>query len=151
MYLLSTRDKGFIMAPKSHLFDCWVDADFAGNWSSNCNLHDVDNVRSCSGYIVDYSGVPVIWHSKLQGESALSMTESEFYALSMSLQDCIPLIKLMREYVHHGFCDVAIMPKVHCRVFEDKSRALEMASNPKYCPCMKHIATKHHHFCIHVE
>jgi len=151
MYLLSTRDKGFIMAPKSHSFDCWVDADFAGNWSSNCDPHDVDNVRSRSGYIVDYSGVPVIWHSKLQGEIALSTTESEFYALSTSLRDCIPLIKLMREFVHHGFCDVATTPKVHCRVFEDNSGALEMASNPKYRPRTKHIATKHHHFRIHVE
>jgi len=87
------------MAPKSHLFDCWVDVDFASNWSSNCNLHDLDNVQSCSGYIVDYSGVPVIWHSKLQGEIALSTTESEFYALSTSLLDCIPLIKLMREFM----------------------------------------------------
>jgi len=43
------------------------------------------------------------------------------------------------------------MPKVHCRVFEDNSRALEMASNPKYHPCMKHIATKHHYFHIHME
>ena len=32
-YLLSSRDKGLIIRPNElwH-FDCWVDADFAGNW-----------------------------------------------------------------------------------------------------------------------
>jgi len=67
MYLLNTRDKGLIMAPKKHLLDCWVDADFAGNWAKECDPIDVDNVQSRSGYIIDYTGVPLIWHSKLQG------------------------------------------------------------------------------------
>ena len=32
-YLLGTRDKGLIIHPKSPWhFDCWVDADYAGNW-----------------------------------------------------------------------------------------------------------------------
>ena len=69
----------------------------------------------------------------------------------MSLHDCIPLIKLMKEFVERGFCDADITPKVHCRVFEDNSGALEMASNPKYRPHTKHIATKHHHFRLYVE
>jgi len=37
MYLLSTQDKGLIMAPKEHLFDCWVDANFAGNLAKDCD------------------------------------------------------------------------------------------------------------------
>jgi len=55
------------------------------------------------------------------------------------------------EFVAEGFFDAIVIPTVHCRVFEDNSRALEMAKNPKYCPRTKHIATKHHHFCLHVE
>ena len=32
-YLLGTKDKGLILNPKlSHSLDCWVDADFVGNW-----------------------------------------------------------------------------------------------------------------------
>jgi len=73
------------MANKEHLFDCWVDADFTGNWSKDSDPLDVDNVRSQSGYIIDYVGVPLVWHSKLQGEIALSATEAKFYALSTSL------------------------------------------------------------------
>ena len=35
-YLIGTHDKGLIIHPKSlwH-FDCWVDADYAGNWHYN--------------------------------------------------------------------------------------------------------------------
>jgi len=151
MYLLNSRDKGLIMAPKTHSIDCWVDADFAGNWAKECDPIDVDNVRSRSGYIIDYAGVPLIWHSKLQGEIALSTTEAEFYALSTSLRECIPLIALMKEFVAQGLCSSVIAPQVHCRVFEDNSGALEMANNPKYRPRTKHIATKHHHFRQYVE
>ena len=139
------------MAPKEHSFDCWVDADFAGNWSKDCDPLDVDNVRSRSGYIIDYAGVPLIWHSKLQGEIALSTTEAEFYALSTSLRECIPLMNLVKEFVAEGFFDAIVTPTVHCRVFEDNSGALEMAKNPKYRPRTKHIATKHHHFRLYVE
>ncbi len=85
MYLLNTRDNGLIMAPERHLLDCWVDSDFVGNWARECDPIDVDNVRSRSGYIINYAGVPLIWHSKLQGEIALSTTKVEFYALSTSL------------------------------------------------------------------
>jgi len=67
MYLLSICDKGLIMAPKEHSFDCWVDADFTGNWAKDCDPLDVDNVQSHSSYIIDYAGVPLVWHSKLQG------------------------------------------------------------------------------------
>jgi len=30
--LILTRDKGVILNPQRHSFDCWVDADFVGNW-----------------------------------------------------------------------------------------------------------------------
>jgi len=144
MYLLNTRDKGLIMAPKEHSLGCWVDADFPGNWAKECNPIDVNNVQTRSRYIIDYAG---IWYSKLQGEIALSTTKAEFYALSTSLQGCIPLIALMKEFVTQDLCNSVIAPQVYCCVFEDYSGALEMASRPH----TKHIATKHHHFRQYVN
>ena len=41
-------------------------------------------------------------------------------------------------------------PKVHCKVFEDSSGALEIASVHKWRPRTKHIATKLHHFRSYV-
>ena len=57
----------------------------------------------------------------------------------------------MKEFVAQDLCDSAIALQVHCCMFEDNSGALEMASNPKYRLCTKHIATKHHHFRQYVE
>ena len=41
--------------------------------------------------------------------------------------------------------------KVHCRVFEDNSRAIEMAVVHKWTPRTKHLATKLHHFRSYVN
>jgi len=32
-YLVGTKDKGIALDPHSHLFDCWVDASFVGDWN----------------------------------------------------------------------------------------------------------------------
>ena len=41
--------------------------------------------------------------------------------------------------------------KVHCRVFEDNSGAIEMAVVHKWGPRTKHFATKLHHFRSYVN
>ena len=42
------------------------------------------------------------------------------------------------------------IPRVHCKVFEDNSGALEMAKIHKYRPRTKHLNVKYHHFREHV-
>jgi hypothetical protein len=42
-------------------------------------------------------------------------------------------------------------PKVHCKVFEDNSGALEMAKVHKFRPRTKHINIKYHHFRSYVN
>jgi hypothetical protein len=55
-YLLATKDKGMILNPNNHSFDCWVDADFVGNWDRvNANL-DPGTAKSWAGYIITYGG-----------------------------------------------------------------------------------------------
>jgi len=77
--------------------------------------------------------------------------EARFYALSTSLQECIPLMNLMKEFITEGFFDAIIILTVHCIVFEDNVRALEIVKNPKYSPRTKHIVMKHDYFWLHVE
>ena len=49
-YLVSTRDKGIFMRPQvDHSFDCWVDANFAGDWNQPTALSDPMTAKSCSG------------------------------------------------------------------------------------------------------
>ena len=75
-YLKGTRDKGMIYDPDlSTGLEVFMDADFAGNWNREDSLNR-DTARSRHGYIICYAGCPIVWKSQLQGEIALSSTES---------------------------------------------------------------------------
>ena len=89
---------------------------------------------------------PIIWKSQLQTEIALSSTESEYTGLSYALREAIPIMNLLNEMKHHGFNLISDTPTIQCRVFEDNSGALEMATTHKFRPRTKHINVKLHHF-----
>ena len=55
-------------------------------------------------------------------------------------------MELLNEMKEKGFDVLDHKVKVHCRVFEDNSGAIEMAVVHKWRPCTKHLATKLHHF-----
>jgi hypothetical protein len=76
----------------------------------------------------------------------LSTTEAEYIALSQSLRDTIPIIQLLHEFKNNGFNVVSVVPRVHCKAFEDNSGALELARLPKLRPRTKHINIVYHHF-----
>ena len=91
-YLLATRDKGLVIRPSTDWhFDCWVDADFAGNWCQVDAHMDPMTSKSRSGWIVRFAGAPITWASKMQTITAMSPTEAEYIALSSSLREVIPL------------------------------------------------------------
>ena len=151
-YLLGTRDKGLIINPKAPWnFDCWVDADFSGNWRHNDAHVDPMTAKSRSGWIVRFPGAPITWASKMQMITALSTTEAEYIALSTSLREVIPLMGILKEARKNGLHILDILPKIHCTVFEDNSGALELARLPKMRPRTKHINQSYHHFREHVE
>jgi Reverse transcriptase (RNA-dependent DNA polymerase) len=150
-YLKGTHDKGIMCCPNTESFNCYCDADFAGNWNPEIAEEDSVTARSRTGYVVMYAGCPIVWGSKLQTEIALSSTESEYVALSQSLREVLPLMNLVREMATAGFEMNVSMPAVHCKVFEDNSGALEMAKVPKMRPRTKHMNIKYHHFRDAVE
>eukprot|EP00546_Thalassionema_frauenfeldii_P000197 CAMPEP_0178937848 /NCGR_PEP_ID=MMETSP0786-20121207/25996_1 /TAXON_ID=186022 /ORGANISM="Thalassionema frauenfeldii, Strain CCMP 1798" /LENGTH=471 /DNA_ID=CAMNT_0020616487 /DNA_START=237 /DNA_END=1648 /DNA_ORIENTATION=+ len=149
-YLKGTRDKGTIIRPnQKQELEVYVDASFAGDWHPEYG-QDEDTARSRHGYIIQYSNCPILWKSSLQGEITLSSTESEYTGLSYALRDAIPIMQLIDEMKQYSFPIKSAEAKVHCRVFEDNSGALEMASLHKYRPRTKHICTKLHHFRLYV-
>ena len=82
-YLLGTRGKGFIMRPDpSKSFECWVDADYRGNWNLLVT-EDPNTAKSRSGYVITYHGVPLVWASRLQTVFALSTAEAEYISVGM--------------------------------------------------------------------
>ena len=130
-----------------------MDADFAGNWDKNEAGSNPDTAHSRHGYIIMYEGCPIIWKSQLQMEIALSSTESEYpeyTRLSYALREAIPIMDLLDKMSEQGFKVSRTKAKMHCKVFEDNSGALEITKNPKYHPRAKHLNVKLHHFHSYV-
>lgn len=150
-YLLQTRDEGIILNPGNLSFECHVDADFAGNWRREDAEHDPTTARSRTGYVITYASCALFWHSKLQGEIALSTTEAEYIALSEAMREVIPAMDLVTEMRRRGFGENVGKPIVKCTAFEDNEGAIALAKTPKLRPRTKHINIKYHHFREHVE
>ena len=76
--------------------ECFVVADFAGNWSKA----DANNPESCLlriGYIIYIAGCPVTWTLKSQSKITLSTTEAEYVDLSTAMCELIPFIRIMKK------------------------------------------------------
>ncbi|KAL7475484.1 hypothetical protein ACHAW6_001396, partial [Cyclotella cf. meneghiniana] len=131
-------------------FQCYCNANFAGNHNKEFAATDLSTAKSRSGWIVFYAACPIIWTSKLQSQVALSMTEAEYIAMSMVLREVITLMELIKEMRERKFNIVNTKPYMYCKVFEDNSGALELARLPKLHPCTKHINVCYHHIREHV-
>ena len=144
-YLKGTPHEGITLRPDTQQsFQCWVDADFIGNWKPEGAQNDPMTAKSRAGWIIQYVGCPITWASKLQTLTALLTSEAEYIALSMREQ--LPLIQLLKEVVAHQI-DANLQPTtIHCKAFEDNSGALEMAKVPKIRPRTKHLNNMYHHF-----
>ena len=150
-YLKGTRDKGVILRPdKERGLEVFVDADFAGNWDPS-EHEDPDTARSRHGYFITFAGCPLVWKSQLQTEIALSSTESEYTGLSYALRDAIPIMELFKEMIKYGIPIESAVAKVHCKVFEDNTGALEIARVHKFRPRTKHLNNRLHHFRSYVN
>ena len=148
-YLIGTRDKGVVMKPdNTKSFECWADADFAGNWYKPGATKDPMTAKSRSGWVITYAGCPITWSSKLQTLTAL---EAEYITLSSALRDQIPIMELLKEVIERGINEKFMPPRVHCTAFEDNGGAIELVRLLKIGPQTKHINNYYHHFCMHTE
>lgn len=60
-HLIATKDKGIILDPKQHSFDCWVDANLVEDWNQVTADVDPSLAKSCTGFVIAYRGCPVVW------------------------------------------------------------------------------------------
>ncbi|EJK54151.1 hypothetical protein THAOC_26287 [Thalassiosira oceanica] len=147
-YLKGTLDGGLILNPLEDLrLDCYPDADFAGLWGHE-HPQDPHCVRSRTGFLINLSGCPVVWSSKLQSEIALSTMEAEYVALSTACRSLFPVADLLREI---GVClDLPVDPasRLHIEVHEDNVGALTLGllEPRRMTPRSKHYAVKYHWF-----
>jgi hypothetical protein len=87
----------------------------------------------------------------MQTEFALSSTKAEYIGLSRALREAIPIMAQMKEMQSLGFTVASTTPIVKCKVFEDNTGALEMATIHRIHPRTKHINVKYHHFRSYVD
>eukprot|EP00957_Ditylum_brightwellii_P143807 10958083-Ditylum_brightwellii.AAC.1 len=87
--------------------------------------------KSRTGYVITYTNCLIIWASKMQTIVSLSSTESEYVALSTALRNAIVVINFLKEIRNRDIADVNCEPDVMCKMFQDNSRALELARVPK--------------------
>ena len=134
-YLKWNQDMGITLQPDlQQSFQCRVDIDFTGNWRTVGAQAYPMTAKSRSGGIITYAGCPITWASKLQTLTAMSTTKTEYMALSMVMCEHLPLLELLREVIDNKV-DTAFQPAtIHCKAFEDNSRAVKMAKLPKLHP-----------------
>ena len=148
-YLQGTKTKGLILKPSKQLtVDCFVDADFAGQWNVE-NPEDPLCVKSRTGYVLLVGNCPVQWVLKLQSEISVSMMEAEYISLSTTMRDLIPLRTLVDKV--KDLIGASTLPcRTYSKVFKDNNGTLILASTPRMTPHSKHIAVKYHFFKEHV-
>jgi hypothetical protein len=148
--LCNNCDRGITYkVDRSKGIEVYIDADFAGGWSS-ADTENADNVLSWTGFVICYANCPLVWCSKLQTEIVLSTAEAEYIAMSHALRDTIPIQNLVKEvscifHLPDPITDFCIT------VHEDNLSAISMAESLKFTPRTKYIAIKYHHFCSRVQ
>ena len=132
-------------------FKCYVDADWAGNWSKS-NPSSPAGILSRSGFLIKCANCPILWGSKMQSLIALSTTETEIIALSTELHEVIHLQNLLQELRANAFPIPFAKAQIHCHTFEDNAACIEVVtSEAKIRPRTKHLAVHLFHFRDHIE
>ena len=151
-YLKAIRQLGLCFEPDpTKGLQCYCDVDFAGNWNKQFAMTDPSTAKYRSSWIVFYGGCPIIWAPKLQSQVVLSTMEAEYISISMALHYVIPLMELINKMRNQKFDVMYRQPYVYCKVFEDDSRALELAQLPRLQTQTKHINICYHCFREHVR
>lgn len=97
---------------------------------------DVDDRKSCTGYVFTMQGGAISWLSKKQQTVALSSTEAEYMAVSTKCQEANWLRKFTAELSGTTLETIDI--------FCDNRSALNLANTDAYHARTKHIDIRHH-------
>lgn len=106
----------------------YSDAD----WAS-----DVDERRSCSGYVFLSQNGAISWSCKRQPTIALSSTEAEYMALSTSGQEALWLRQFQMDLSYLESMDAM-------RIFCDNKSAIDLSQKNGYNGRTRHIDIRHH-------
>eukprot|EP00978_Attheya_sp_CCMP212_P032793 scaffold129607_cov53-Attheya_sp.AAC.1 len=95
-YLKNTRTRGLVLKPSKLLkINCYPDADFVGLWGYE-DPQDPNSAKSQTGFAITIADCPIVWHSKMQTEIALSTMEAEYVAFNASCKELTPIIRIVK-------------------------------------------------------
>jgi hypothetical protein len=132
-YLNGTKDWVLFYPAKQPLvLEGFADASYA---------NDLDTRRSVSGYLFTFGNCAISWKSSKQKSVALSTTEAEYMALSLTARQLIWLKLAAKEL------RLSIQLALRC----DNNGSIELARHPKLNERSKHIDTHYHFTREHLE
>ena len=104
-------------------------------------------MKSRTGILLNFAGVPVCWSSKLQSEIALSTLEAEYIALSQGMRELVSARRLVLELGERMNMDLKTVSKVS-KAWEDNVGTQNLANSkgPLMTSRTKHIGIKYHWF-----
>ena len=127
-YLKGTIHLGLFYSKGDPTCVGYSDADWGG---------DSDDHKSTSGFLFQFGGTVVTWHSQKQSCVALSTAEAEYMALASTAQDAVWLKQLIEEVTQSSVNPLTL--------FEDNQSAISIAKNPRFHNRTKHIGIKYHY------
>jgi hypothetical protein len=126
-----TCDKGLILKPDGISgLEVYVGANFVGNWDPKDTMSR-DSTRSWHGYIIKFNNCPILWKSQMVTNIALSSTESKYAGASAALREAILVMELLKEMREMKVPIQDCTARVHCKLYEDNSGALEILWHKK--------------------
>jgi hypothetical protein len=148
-YLKQTSDHGMVMKSSCNVcnIDAYPDADFAGMYGHEDHT-DPACAKNHTGFIITFTECPMFWQSKLQTETALSMTEAKIIALFACCRELFPIINmvcLLAEATNLPIGNTTMNVSIH----EDNSGTLVLAKTlpPQFTPQSKDYTIKTIWFC----
>jgi hypothetical protein len=126
-YLKETSKRGMIMNLSTDIckIDAYPDADFARMYGHEKPV-DPSCVKSCTGFVITFADVPILWKSQLQMEIALATTEAKIIALSACCRDLFPIINMVESVTCKANLPIG-ETTMKLSVHEDNSGALVLA------------------------
>jgi len=106
----------------------YTDSDFAG---------DLDDRKSTSGYVFMLAGGAITWLARKQPLVAFSTVEAEYIGASDTAKEAI-WVRSLYACILYG---KATEPQ---QIFVDNQGAIQLAKNPKFHECTKHISVRFH-------
>lgn len=128
-YIKDTQKYSICYEKSAVLMNAYVDADWGG---------DLDDRKSCTGYVVMLANGPISWETKKQKSVALSTMEAEYMGLTEISKEMIYLKRLLGHMKLSNCVDVT--PTVYC----DNQSAIQLSKNCVYHGRSKHIDLRFH-------